>query len=46
MNYVIPVLAVQVLTFVALGAMFLAAGQVRLGIAQILLALVQAVIYS
>jgi hypothetical protein len=40
------VLAVQVLTFVLLGALFLASGQPRLGIAQILLAAVQAVIYS
>ena len=39
-------LAVQVATFVALGLLFLVDGQVRLGVAQILLAAVQAVIYS
>lgn len=40
------VLAVQVFTFVALGAHFVTHGEVRLGIAQLLLAVVQAVIYS
>lgn len=40
------VLAVQVATFVVLGAYFLAAGNWRLGVAQILLAAVQAIIYS
>lgn len=40
------VLTIQVATFVALGAMFLAAGDWRLGVAQLLLAAVQAVIYS
>lgn len=40
------VLAVQVFTFVVLGAYFLTHGQVRLGVAQLLLAVVQAVIYS
>ena len=40
------ILGVQVATFVGLGAMFLAAGDWRLGAAQFLLAVVQAVIYS
>lgn len=40
------ILAVQVLTFIALGVMFLGAGEWRLGVAQLLLAAVQAVIYS
>lgn len=40
------VLAVQVATFAALGALFLHQGQWRLGVAQMLLAVVQAVIYS
>ena len=39
-------LVVQVLTFVVLGAVFLAQGETRLGIAQLLLAAVQGVIYS
>lgn len=39
-------LAIQVLTFVVLGGLFLADGQTRLGIAQILLAAVQGVIYT
>jgi hypothetical protein len=43
---VIWLLAIQVATFVALGVLFLAGGQLRLGIAQLLLAAVQAVIYS
>lgn len=46
MNHTILILAIQVASFVALGALFLVDGQVRLGIAQILLAAVQAVIYS
>ena len=40
------ILAVQVITFVAIGAVFIAQGQLRLGIAQLLLAGVQAIIYS
>lgn len=40
------VLAAQVVTFLALGAHFLLIGDWRLGIAQMLLAAVQAVIYS
>jgi hypothetical protein len=40
------VLGVQVLTFVILGGYFMAAGYWRLGIAQVLLAIVQAVLYS
>jgi hypothetical protein len=40
------ILSVQVLTFLLLGAHFLVAGDWRLGTAQILLAVVQAVIYS
>lgn len=40
------VLSVQVATFVALGAYYLAHGNTRLGIAQLLLAVVQAIIYS
>ncbi len=40
------VLVVQVATFVALGAAFLAEGQWRLGTAQLLLAAVQAVVYG
>lgn len=40
------ILAVQVLTFLALGWLFLAAGDWRLGAAQLLLAGVQAIIYS
>ena len=42
----IGVLVVQVATFVALGVYFLTHGNVRLGVAQLLLAVVQAVIYS
>lgn len=40
------ILSVQVITFVALGILFMCSGQTRLGIAQILLALVQIVIYT
>ncbi len=40
------ILTVQVLTFFYLGIYFLAIGQWRLGVAQLLLALVQVVIYS
>lgn len=40
------VLVVQVTTFLVLGAMFMQAGHWRLGVAQFLLAAVQAVIYS
>lgn len=37
---------VQVTTFIALGCLLLAAGEWRLGAAQLLLAAVQAVVYS
>jgi hypothetical protein len=40
------ILGLQVATFVALGAWFIATGSVRLGVAQLLLAAVQGVIYS
>jgi hypothetical protein len=40
------VLIIQIATFVALGCMFLATGDWRLGAAQLLLALVQGVLYS
>jgi hypothetical protein len=43
---VIALLAIQVATFVVLGAIFLARGDWRLGVAQVLLAIVQGVIYS
>lgn len=42
----ILLLAVQVATFVGLGAAYLLKGETRLGTAQVLLAIVQAVIYS
>lgn len=40
------ILLIQVGTFLALGGIFLAAGEWRLGVAQLLLAGVQGVIYS
>ena len=40
------VLIAQLVTFVLLGALFLASGEWRLGTAQLLLAAVQGVIYS
>lgn len=40
------VLVIQVATFVALGAYYVSHGNYRLGVAQLLLAVVQAVIYS
>lgn len=40
------ILVVQMLTFAALGVMFILAGEYRLGVAQLLLAVVQGVIYS
>lgn len=40
------VLGIQVGTFIAFGAWFIADGQMRLGAAQLLLAAVQVVIYS
>lgn len=43
MTYLI---AAQVATFLALGALFIAEGQYRLGVCQCLLAVVQAVLYS
>lgn len=36
----------QAVSFVLLGVLFIAGGEVRLGVAQILLAAVQAVIYT
>lgn len=39
-------LVIQVVTFVGLGLVRLAAGDWRLGVAQLLLALVQAIVYS
>jgi len=46
MNLWTLVLIVQVSTFVLLGIYFLSHGQVRLGLAQVLLAGVQAIVYS
>lgn len=46
MSAMTAVLAVQALTFVALGAMFLKTGDLKLGAAQLLLAAVQALVYS
>lgn len=40
------ILAVQIATFAALGFLFILDGDWRLGVAQLLLALVQGVIYS
>ena len=40
------ILALQVLTFIALGILFMREGQWRLGIAQALLAAVQLIIYT
>lgn len=40
------ILVVQVATFVSLGAYFCSTGSWRLGVSQVLLAVVQAVIYS
>jgi hypothetical protein len=40
------ILVVQCLTFLALGALFLSQGNWRLGVAQLLLLIVQGVIYS
>lgn len=40
------ILIVQVATFVALGILFLTEGKWRLGAAQLLLAIIQGVIYS
>jgi hypothetical protein len=46
MSVAVALLVIQVLTLVGLGACFLTAGEWRLGVAQLLLAVVQAVIYS
>jgi len=43
---ILTILAVQILTFVALGIIYLAQGEWRLGTAQILLAAVQGIIYT
>ena len=40
------VLALQVLTFIALGILFMREGQWRLGACQVMLAGVQAILYS
>jgi len=40
------ILGLQCATFVALGCYFIATGSIRIGIAQLLLCAVQAVIYS
>jgi hypothetical protein len=40
------ILIIQAITFLALGALFLANGQPKLGIAQLLLAAVQGPVYS
>lgn len=40
------ILVIQVMTFVSLGVLFLTVGDWRLGVAQLLLAAVQAIIYS
>jgi hypothetical protein len=40
------ILVVQVVTFIALGASLIWAGESRLGVAQLLLAAVQGVIYA
>lgn len=40
------VLGVQIATFLVLGAYYITTGNVHLGIAQLLLAAVQAVVYS
>jgi hypothetical protein len=45
-NYATIVLVIQVGTFVALGVSFLVAGQTRLGTAQLLLGLVQGLVFS
>lgn len=45
-RYFYPLLFVQVFTFIALGVIYLMEGQWRLGVAQLLLALVQGVIYT
>jgi hypothetical protein len=46
MNAMNAILLIQVASFVGLGILFIAAGQWRLGVAQILLAAVQLIIYS
>lgn len=43
---VIPILAIQIATFIALGCLFYATGDWRLGTAQLLLGVVQGVVYS
>lgn len=43
---VYAILAVQAITFVALGLYFLTHGQAKLGAAQLLLAAVQSLVYS
>lgn len=45
-TFLIGLLSVQVVTFAVFGSILLARGQYRLGAAQVLLAVVQAVIYS
>jgi hypothetical protein len=45
-SLLIGLLTVQVLTFVAYGALMLARGNWRIGVGQLLLAAVQAIVYS
>lgn len=45
MNVTNAVLAVQVVTYIVLGVLFLDSGDWRFGVAQFLLAIVQGVIY-
>lgn len=40
------VLAIQVLTFIVLGIVYTVRGDTRVGVAQLLLAAVQAIVYS
>lgn len=42
----VPILIIQVITFILLGIYFLDLGDWRLGTAQLLLAIVQGIIYS
>jgi len=44
--FLIALLAVQVATFVVYGAVMLARGNWRIGVGQLLLAAVQAIVYS
>lgn len=46
MTWLTALITIQVATFLALGCLFLSAGDWRLGVAQLLLAAVQAIIYT